>query len=315
MRKALLIAALLSSTLAQAEPCGLQKMAAFDIQGLSNGRIEIPITIADKPFIVMVDTGAPLGILDADVADQIGLKRQKMPGRYEFYSLSGEGPTQFAVVPSLKLGQSEAHYTDFLIATFTGRPDNLAGTIGADLLKNFDVEFDFENQKINLFSQDHCEGSVVYWAPFFNTAHAEINKDGHIVIKATLDGQPVDAIIDTGSPVSLVNETVSEKLLGIGLDSPGVETIGSGPDAMQRYEFKSLAFAGITVPGPRIVIAPDAMAEQSRKELTAHKMQGYHGNDIMHAPQLILGLDVLRRLHLYIAYKEKKVYLTAADAH
>jgi len=188
MRKTSLAAALLAPVLAHADPCGLTKMASFDMQGLADGRIEIPITIADKPFLVMVDTGAPLGILDGDVADQAGLKRQKVPGQYEFYSMSGAGPTQFAIVPSLKLGQSEAQRTDFLIGIFGGRPDNLAGTIGADLLKNFDVELDFENRTMNLFSQDHCEGKVVYWAPFFNTAPAEINGDGHIVIRAMLDG-------------------------------------------------------------------------------------------------------------------------------
>jgi hypothetical protein len=30
--------------------------------------------------------------------------------------------------------------------------------------------------------------------------------------------------------------------------------------------------------------------------------------------QMILGMDILHRLHVYIAYKEKKLYLTPATA-
>jgi hypothetical protein len=30
---------------------------------------------------------------------------------------------------------------------------------------------------------------------------------------------------------------------------------------------------------------------------------------------MLLGMDVLSKLHLYIAYKERKIYLTAAGAH
>jgi hypothetical protein len=30
---------------------------------------------------------------------------------------------------------------------------------------------------------------------------------------------------------------------------------------------------------------------------------------------LLLGMDVLQKLHLYIAYGEGKIYMTSADAH
>jgi len=32
-------------------------------------------------------------------------------------------------------------------------------------------------------------------------------------------------------------------------------------------------------------------------------------------PELILGMGILRQLHMYIAYKERKLYVTAASAH
>jgi hypothetical protein len=32
-------------------------------------------------------------------------------------------------------------------------------------------------------------------------------------------------------------------------------------------------------------------------------------------PKMILGMGVLRQLHLFIAYKERNIYVTAASAH
>jgi hypothetical protein len=31
-------------------------------------------------------------------------------------------------------------------------------------------------------------------------------------------------------------------------------------------------------------------------------------------PELFVGMSILRKLHLYVAYGEKKLYVTAADA-
>ena len=59
-----------------------------------------------------------------------------------------------------------------------------------------------------------------------------------------------------------------------------------------RYPFKSLTFGGVAIDNPDIVLVPDA---QSR-------FPGGH--------RFVLGMNILRRLHLYIAYREKKLYVT-----
>ena len=57
------------------------------------------------------------------------------------------------------------------------------------------------------------------------------------------------------------------------------------------YPFKTMNFGNVTVNRPHIVIVPDQMYKQT---------------------DLILGEGILRQLHMYIAYKEKKLYLTPA---
>lgn len=34
----------------------------------------------------------------------------------------------------------------------------------------------------------------------------------------------------------------------------------------------------------------------------------------VNVPALVVGLNILRKLHLYIAYNERKIYFTAAEA-
>ena len=58
----------------------------------------------------------------------------------------------------------------------------------------------------------------------------------------------------------------------------------------------TLDFGGVAVTNPRIAISSDNFTKGL-------------GND------LILGVGILRQLHLYIAYEEEKLYITPALAH
>jgi len=60
------------------------------------------------------------------------------------------------------------------------------------------------------------------------------------------------------------------------------------------YPFKSIDFQGVAVINPHILVL---------------------GRQDFPLTNLILGIDVLRNLHMYISYKERKIYLTPATAH
>ena len=60
--------------------------------------------------------------------------------------------------------------------------------------------------------------------------------------------------------------------------------------------FKTLTIGGVTIPGPRMELVEG---------------RNFLGHDFA---ALVLGNDVLSRFHLYIAYRQQKLYLTDADA-
>jgi hypothetical protein len=64
------------------------------------------------------------------------------------------------------------------------------------------------------------------------------------------------------------------------------------------YQFDTLAFSGIAINKPSVVL----MSYRDPLPNIFHR-------------NLILGLGVLRRLHIYIAYREHVMYITSATAH
>ena len=90
------------------------------------------------------------------------------------------------------------------------------------------------------------------------------------------------------------------------------------PPGMQIYahRFKSLSLEGITVINPDMTVIPDLLRTKLRKP-----QQSLEGDTRIPNPNnetgmsdVILGTDILHHLHIYIAYKERKLYITAADA-
>jgi predicted aspartyl protease len=170
---------------------------------------------------------------------------------------------------------------------------------------------------MNLFSPDHCDGHVVYWS----TSYVEVpfrTLNAHIVVDVNLDGQALRATLDTGSEFSTVSARVLPRF-GLDESSPAMEPIpDSKPDDLiqHRYRFKQLSLNGLAVNNPLFYVLPDKVDDAIRKQQPSDKLAGDPVYGVQNqAPQIILGMNVLTKLHLFISYKERKLYLTAAGAH
>ncbi len=84
----------------------------------------------------------------------------------------------------------------------------------------------------------------------------------------------------------------------------------NSPPRRYRYPFKELTIEGITIGSPQIDLYKDAKEcrATSPYDFPAGFQACYGASD------LELGLSELRQLHVYFAFKEKKIYLTAASA-
>jgi hypothetical protein len=110
--------------------------------------------------------------------------------------------------------------------------------------------------------------------------------------------------IDTGSSDSEMSLETAERLFDFDEKSPLLKTLSEDAHSRSyRYPFKNITLQGVTVRNPDLILVPD---DESR---VMDSGWDYH------PPKLILGMNILRQLHMYIAYKEKMIYVTSADAH
>jgi tetratricopeptide (TPR) repeat protein len=276
---------------ARGEDCTLGQIAELPIEDNEMGSPIVSILIDDQPRDVLLDTGGFWSLLDPAIAKDF----RKRPSPVEARLGLGAIRLNEAVrVPSVQIGPLKATGVDFLVAPALYL--SVDGTLGANWLSRMDVEIDPVENKVRLFSKDHCEGAVVHW-PHQELAVVEFRRDpaqNRITIPMTLDGQEIRALIDTGEPDTVLSLRAAERLFGLKPGSPGVLPNGTirGKDGDQpayRYEFASLDMDGIVIRNPWLTLSP--MAGEG--------------------PDLILGMRHLRGLHLYFSYGEQRIYATS----
>jgi predicted aspartyl protease len=293
-----LIALLLLASPALADDsCRLVRMAAFDMNIDSAGGVYVPITISGQSLNLLIDTGGIFTMLTDQSVQKLGLKRLNTFGSGETM-FGGKKIEYYVETNDVNLGGLRADHMPMQVIPDGILPDEIGGTLAPNILRHYDVDFDFANAKVNLFAQDHCDGKVVYWtaAPAAQI-RIGIDRDGHIDVPVEVDGKQIKAAIDTGSSRSVLSLELAKQLFDIDANDPKL-TPEKGRPRVQHYPFATLTLQGITVRNPDIELISEADSHLSDE-----------------GPKLILGMGILRQMHLYIAYKEKKLYVTAASAH
>jgi predicted aspartyl protease len=301
------------------EDCKLVRMAELPMS-FKSGHVMIPVQVDGKDLLMEVDTGnAVTGLTRPTVAD-LGLVTHRQNSRI-ILDIAGTLADEYVRVDDFKLDHLERGGINFGVI---GPLPEAGGDLGVDVLRNYDADFDFGEGRLSLFRHHPCSDRAVYWTgtyavlPFTtvtgnstviagSVVHNGMNKAsvlnaGHIRVPVTLDGQEAYAVIDTGAPVSVISMQEAGRLFGLSATSPDVEKTGKltggagGQLESYSYPFKTLTIGGVTVTNPRIRIGEGRNFLQSDYA------------------SVLLGMDVLQKLHLYIAYGEGKLYMTSADA-
>jgi predicted aspartyl protease len=304
------------STIAMADSCPpLTAVAHLPITYGEDNRVYVPAKVNGLEKSFLVDTGGAFMQIRSDVVAQLKLDSRQVP--LELIGVEGQ-ISQRASTAQLELGTVVSHQMDFMImpdprALASDIPD-AGGVLAPNLLAHFDADFDFGNKKLNLISQQHCDGRVVYWADAAVVIPFRFSPSRDIVFPITLDGHSFLAILDTGSNTSFMNLTMAEDM-GLSPDSPDMIKAGTMSDrdhtAYYRHTFKSLQLQGMTISNATIEILPNLMLQHDQDYNSNYGGTMIHSQTYM--PDVTIGMDVLRKLHVYVAYKEQKLYITAAE--
>ncbi|MBS0274730.1 MAG: aspartyl protease family protein [Proteobacteria bacterium] len=250
-----------------------------------------------------VDTGSIASSISMDAAMQINSKLIFTGSGGHF--LNNIDVNYTTTVHSFVLGPLHSD-GDFPILVIPNSVTTVSspGLLGYDVLRNYDAEFDFYHGKFDLFVHNTCLGHAVYWThAAFAAIPMKLDAAHHIVVRAYLDGKPMKVIFDTGSSSSIMSEDAAKSLFGWSdkdprLKSAGSEKINGGEWVpVHTFPFESLVFDGIAVMNPQITLIP------------RHNFRLDRYGDA----SIVLGMSVLRQLHIYVAYDEGMLYLTGAE--
>ncbi len=305
LRLLTMLAALAAASGARADgpappaPCRPGRAASLDATTTAEGMIAVRGSVNGHDENFLIDTGGVGGTLGFSSAFQSQLAPQHAAMSDRF--VGGTTLDYGANVARFSVGTLNYPNMWFSIAPDRMLPADLAGSIQPHIWTDFNIEIDFVAGKLNMFAQKQCAGHVVYWTHDAVTAvPMTVYPGGHISIMAEIDGKPIETFIDSGAQRSTMSLTMAKAIFGIDEKNPALKPLGTAsinylvPAKIYRYPFRTVDVGGIS-------ISPDILIVDA-------------GPD-PHEPPFILGIGALRQLHLFIAYDEKVLYLTSAEAH
>ena len=282
------------------ETCQLKRAVKLDMSPTRDGHVSVPMTIGGKTISMLIDTGGLVSMLTPPTVADLDLAPELIPlSRIRQYG--GFTVDHYVTVHDVSFGGLQSAKLELLVMPEHAYPRDVGGLLAPDIMRGYDADFDFANATFNLFSHDHCEGRVVYWTHDpVGVVDIALNDFGQIIVPVELDGKEIRAIVDTGAYHSAASLETIEDEFGIDEKNPDLRLVPHENPSRPRYRypFKTLSFQSVTINNPDLFLVPDSLSKQSAD-----------------APKIILGINVLKRLHLYVAYGEHKLYVTPAAAH
>jgi len=298
-----------AATAADSASCNLKMVNTVPIAMAARGaRPLVTISINGTAQKFLLDTGGYATQISAEAAEKLKLPTVESGGT--LLDLYGHASTAAVRIDTLTLGRLQDKSATLPImpgssSNDTGQEPLFVGLLAADYMGKYDIELDFAGGKMNYFSSDHCPGKVVYWPAAAIAAVPMRFRDHHVILDVSLDGHPQRAILDTGAPGTTLSMAEAKQVFDIAAE-----------DGDKRFEhvFQKLSFEGLEVGNPHVAIIPDKVGSKDPNNDFATGSRVHRVDDLDPTePKMLVGMNILSKLHLYIAFGEQKIYITPAS--
>jgi predicted aspartyl protease len=302
-------------------PCSLQIVGTLNFRRVAE-HLFVDGLINDKPTALMFDTGAFETIVTPEAAARLGLHQEKERIGYRLDSritgIGGERTTALYSANSVQIGQLRGNKWRFLVADLgmSRLAPGADGTLGSDILWNFDIDLDFPESKIVLYAPHHdCSAPSaylhgnLYQVPLIRPVESLGLKKLPPVLRnllahspppepwprleLTIGGKTLVAVLDTGAPHTTLFRSGAVKL-GLGTDAvkpdPHLMVGGVGPHEVGAV---------------RHVAEPIRIGdlEISHVPMFVVDTGGLPGVD------MLIGLDVLAYIHVWISHSSSSLIM------
>lgn len=193
----------------------------------ARGHVFVEVVVnGDRRVPFVLDTGAGRTVLNQARLDSLGVVQRastdSLQGAHASFAM-GVTEVESLVLGGIALGALELGTMDLAGFEASGMP--VFGVLGYDVLSRFDVLLDFGQETIALHpragSVDACAVCAGPMTVPFSLAQGTI-----IRFEVTINGQPIAALLDTGSGRSAMNHLAAK---AIGVELPPKPPGGHGP--------------------------------------------------------------------------------------
>jgi len=275
--------------------CGAVRLGETTVATLRNAPI-VTVSANGVPVTLVLDTGSEGTIFTPAVARRIGAQRPQIEFQRQLRGIAGTLPTSEVELHSFTIGSVTIPWRRVRVApvnvasVFSGPLD---GVLGADTLSSFDVDLDLPGHRMVLYEKQTCPGAAPGWSEPYARIGAGRSRGDHLFFPVRLDGQRVDAFVDTGSQFTVLS-TRSALALGVTaavLARDRVVTVrGAAAEQLSAHvhRFSQLAIGAETLRNPEIVVTDVRLSDAD----------------------LVLGVDFLRSRRIWFSYGSQQIFIT-----
>jgi hypothetical protein len=315
-RKILLFAlALLGSPLVLATDCAPKQLAVVDLTVTDKVIVPVTVVMPDKQMQMALNMSSAYNSISAEAAQELGLHRSRLPSEV----VIKWGPDQaheYVQLDTIQIGRLLMHDVAFIIDP---RPDSILATgvikaeIGPSVLQYMDFELDLGRKKLVLYAQSHCSGRGSFWTASAKAIPIHHGKLGTLYFPMELQGKRLETTISTSRDISSLELAISRQLYGLDEHSPGVESRPDRDGTLRSYFRATKITSGeLELTDVDLHLQPTWDVCKVILDQAPDHAAGLDG--CWDRYPLVLGLDVLKKLHLYFATKENVLYISKSDA-
>jgi predicted aspartyl protease len=257
-------------------------------------RMTVAVSIDGRgPYRFVVDTGAERTVIARELAADLALGSGT---RARVHSMSEVSDIDTAVIGQLEVGGKTVR--GIHAPTLLRRNLGAEGMLGVDSLKSQRVSFDFAKQEMTIMPSRRREttwgeGAIVVTGR---------SRFGHLVlVDASIEGQKVWVIVDTGSEVTIGNAALRRKLEAKGRLGPlhplAVTSVTGGRIAAEQGVMRNIRLGGMEISDMPISFA---------------EVHPFRKLELTERPAILLGMDALRLFErVSVDFANRKVRMLA----
>jgi predicted aspartyl protease len=192
---------------------------SVDFVSSPRGHVLVPVSInGSEPLIFVLDTAAGKTFITPSAVEKLGLL-EVPDGGASTMGVHGKTVNPEVKIQSLAVGKVRVADIQAIVLDLdhiTRGNWQADGVLGMDFLRQFDIRLDFGSSVVSFYSAASDLSNCVACPAGIDGIVFETIDPGFIVLPATVDAKPVNALLDSGSGHSGING-IAAAVLGVTL--------------------------------------------------------------------------------------------------